>query len=237
MAGMNPWRAHRLKEMARKAVPWVIYPCALIGFLNACSSACASSPHYTDPNQERAVASYGTSAVAAYLTATSTDPSPAASYFDVQQLTSLPPVPADLISADSHAEDLGPGRWSVTTVVTTTGGVQETFQLPVVVTGTGSEQRYSTAGLPSRWPGILHGSPVALSSPQELPDDNPAAATVLAFLRAWLTGDGDPQRYARPNIFPKWDQPPFTTITPVSMTTPGHRPDKRHPAASPSPPL
>jgi hypothetical protein len=218
-------------------MPWVIYPCALLGGLNACTSACSSAPASVDPVVQRAVEDYGNGATVAYLSATSRDPSPAAGYFDVAQLTALPAVPAEVVGTRSHAEELSPGRWSVTTVVTDRTGTQETYDLPVVVTGTGAEQRYSTVGLLKRRPGLLLGSPAQVQASQELPlgtkgsqggdpdpNENPAAATVKQFLSAWLTGSGDAQRYAKPGAFTRWDRAPFTSVNVTSVTTPGNVP-------------
>lgn len=237
MARLNPWQSHRLKQVWRKAMPWVIYPCALLGGLNACTSACSSAPASVDPVVQRAVEDYGNGATAAYLAATSRDPSPAAAYFDVAQLTALPAVPAEVIGTRSHAEELSPGHWSVTTVITDRTGTQESYKLPVVVTGAGAGQRYSTVGLPSRRPGLPLGSPAQVQASQEIPlgkkgsqgsdtdpNENPAAATVKQFLSAWLTGAGDAQRFAKPGAFTSWDRAPFTSINVESVTTPGNVP-------------
>ncbi|QFS94563.1 Conjugative transposon protein TcpC (plasmid) [Mycobacterium sp. THAF192] len=226
-----------MKLLWGKAMPWVIYPCALLGGLNACTSACSSDPAAVDPVVQRGVEVYGSGAMAAYLASTSRDPSPAAAYFEPQQLTALPPVPADIVSSDSHAEQLSPGRWSVSTVVTSRTGALQEYMLPVIVTGAGEDRRYSTVGLPSRRPGIQLGSPIEAQQAQELSltmngtnagdagaNSNPAATTVEQFLTAWLTGDGDPQRFAKPGAIPTWEQAPFTQIELVSATTPGNVP-------------
>lgn len=107
--------------------------------------------------------------------------------------------------------------WAVTVaavVDTPTTATAALWYLEVGVTRTDHGLR--PVGVPAVVPGPsdptpLPGAPTSLSSPAQ---DDPRAVTAEAFLRALLTGAGDPVRYAAPDsaIAPIAD-PPFVAVT------------------------
>lgn len=226
VASTNPWRSHRLKQAGRRAAPWVIYPAALIGFLNACSSACTSPPPAVDVNQVLRMGAYGSSALIAYLESSAADPSPAAKFYDASQIA-FPPAPAALVCAlPEEVDPQGDGTFDVHVHAIMADGTAQSWRVPILVTGSGDQQRYSTAGGPSTIRGPIAAKPATLKSPHQIPADNPAAATATAFLTAWLTGQNDWQRYARPNAISSWPTAPFTSVTPVAVMASGGAPAK-----------
>jgi hypothetical protein len=81
---------------------------------------------------------------------------------------------------------------------------------------TRTDQGLRSVGTPAVVPGPsdptpLSNAPATLSSPAQ---DDPRAVTAEAFLRALLTGAGDPVRYAAPDsAIAAIAHPPFVTVT------------------------
>ncbi|SUA31377.1 Uncharacterised protein [Mycolicibacterium fortuitum] len=226
MASRDPWRTYRRKDAARKLVPWVIYPAALIGMLNACSSACTPAPKDTNSPQSLAAQECGRNVVSAFLRSSSEDTSPAASYFDVSQIE-FPVKASTVVSASpAPADDKGAGVWLTTTAVTTAVDTHDWLQFVQLAKDANDKYQCSTIGTPTPFPGNSYGSPVAVDAQQDIPEENDAAKTAIGFLRAWLSGDGDPQRFAKRDAFVPWATPPYTNIKVKSITTGGSVPAK-----------
>ncbi|MCV7002195.1 MULTISPECIES: conjugal transfer protein [Mycolicibacterium] len=226
MASRDPWRTYRRKAAARKLVPWVIYPAALIGMLNACSSACTPAQQETNSPQSLAAQQCGRNVVTAFLRSSSDDTSPAASYFDVSQIE-FPKKASTIIAASpAPAGDQGDGAWLTTTAVTTAVDTQNWLQFVQLAKDANDKYQCSTIGTPAPFPGNSYGSPIAVEAQQDIPEDNDTAKTAIGFLRAWLSGDGDPQRFAKPDAFEPWLTAPYTSIKVNSITTNGSVPAK-----------
>jgi hypothetical protein len=206
MASANTWRSYQLRQAASRLAPWVIYPCALLGGLSACTSACSSSPQATDVNETLSLATYGSQTVEAFLRST----------------------PAGEVSAKPRGVDpRGGGRFDVRVEVTPTDEPSQEWLVSVLVIGDRPSQRYVTTRRPSRIPSDTpQGEPAEVARPQDVPNDNPAWATVVDFFTAWLTGRGDVDRYSRPNSIPKFSDAPYSEVTLTKLVVSGAVPAK-----------
>lgn len=111
------------------------------------------------------------------------------------------PAVASVRAVDAVAS--APGVWSVTVaaVIGDAGGqpVQRFFQVPIRVEGDAGEVSAAPMTLPAVVSGpVVLGSPGAGSYPTLVSTSGSIGVTVSAFLRAYLTGSEDPERYLTP---------------------------------------
>jgi hypothetical protein len=185
----------------------VVYPCALLGGLNACTSACSSSPQAADVNETLSLAACGSQTVEAFLSST-----PAG-----EVSTKLGPV-----------DPRGGGRFDVRVEVTATDEPSQEWLVPVLVIGDDPHgQRCVAARRPSRIPPeTQQGKAAELARPQEIKSDNDAWTTVVDFLNAWLMPEGDVDRYSRRDSIPKFSEAPYSNVTLTKLVVSGAVPAK-----------
>lgn len=131
-----------------------------------------------------------------------------------------PAAPAPTLAVDATAaidvREIAADYWAVTVAAAVRGpgsNIATLWYLEIGVTHTAQGLR--SVGSPAVVPGPtdlspLPGAAATLTSPAQ---DDPLAATAEAFLRALLTGAGDPVRYAAPDAaISAIDNPPFVDL-------------------------
>ncbi|MCA4726668.1 conjugal transfer protein [Mycolicibacterium fortuitum] len=205
MTSRKAWRDYRLRQVLRRAIPFVVYPCALWGALGACASACSNTAAPTDVNETLTLSTHGAEVVEEFLRTT--------------------PV-GDVVAKPGPVEDRGDGVYDVTVTVTPSGEDRQQWLVPLHVIGEGDNRKYVATRTPSRVPVDSSTSAAQIKQPEEIKDgdNNPAWTTTDSFLTAWLTGNGDVDRLSNSDSVPKFSTPPYSQINLTKLVASGSVP-------------
>jgi hypothetical protein len=211
---LSRWDIYHWRTRVSRAAPWIVYPCAVIGFVLSLASACASGPAPTV--NDDAIKTYACEALTAFLRATNADPGAAGDYFpkiDMQNVD-LPAQPEQILTVTAQKpEPNGNSSWLVPVIVAADGGATQSWKIPIAATGSGRDAKYAATRLPSPWPGLATDKDRAATNTQALPKDSPIHKTVSGFVSAWMSGGADVGRYTTTaTVAPPWPDRPYTSV-------------------------
>ncbi len=206
MTSGNAWRDYHRKRVLRRALPFVVSACAIWGALGACASACTSTEAPVDVNETLTISARGAEVVEDFLRTT--------------------PV-GDVVAKPGPVEPRGAGTYDVTVTVNPSGEDPQQWLVSLQVTGDGDNKQYIATHSPSRVPGNSSILTAQIKQPEEINDDdseNSAWATTEGFLKAWLTGDGDVDRFSNSESIQKFSSLPYSQIRLTKLVASGSVP-------------